>query len=101
MLVGSDKLKCDTLSDEESGESERRFVVENEVLHGKELGFKEGKDFLEGRDVRLRRPGFERLVTDVTMVESDKEVFMAMERGDRKTSGKISRRPFRAMDGAD
>ena len=56
---------------------------------------------MEGRDVRLRRPGFERLVTDVTMVESDEEVFMAMERGDRKTSGKINRRPFGAMDGAD
>ena len=35
----------DTLCDEESGESERRFVIENEVLHGKELGFEEGKDF--------------------------------------------------------
>ena len=38
---------------------------------------------------------------DVTKVKGYEEVFMAMERGDRKTSGKISRRPFRAMDGAD
>ncbi len=69
MLVGSDKLTCNALSFKKGCESKRRFVVENEVLNGKELGFKEGKDFLEGRDVRLRRPGFERLVADVAMVE--------------------------------
>ncbi len=94
-------MKGDTLRFKKGCESERRLVVENEVLNGEYLRFKKGKDFLEGRDVGLRRPGFERLVVDVAMVKGCEEVFMAMERGDRKASGQISCRPFGAMNGAD
>ncbi len=60
----------------------------------KSLGLKTGNDVLEGGDVGLSRLGFERMVVDSVMVKGDDEAFVAMERGDGKTSGQISCRPF-------
>jgi hypothetical protein len=45
-----------------------------------------GKDFLEDGNVRLSRPGFERIVVNVAMVQDDEEVFMAV----RGENGKAS-----------
>ncbi len=75
-------LKGDMLK--ESSKSERRLIIQNKVLDGKKLRFEKGKDFLEGGNVRLSRPGFERMVVDVAMVQDDDEVFVAVKGGNGK-----------------
>jgi hypothetical protein len=71
------------------------------VCNGKRLSGKEGKDFLEGRDVGRCRTSFDRQVMDIAKVKSYKKVLMAFIRGNRKASGQTIRRPFGTMDGSD
>ncbi len=71
------------------------------MCNGKRLSIKEGKDFLEGRDVGRRRTSFDRQVMNIAQVKSDKKVLVALVRGNRKASGQIRRRSFGTMDDSD
>jgi hypothetical protein len=95
-------LERDMLRLKEGGQRNRRLIVKNEVCNGKRLSGKEGKDFLEGRDVGRCRTSFDRQVVDITKVKkSDKRALVAFIRGNRKASGQIRRRPFGTMDSSD
>jgi hypothetical protein len=83
----------------EGGQINRGFIVKNDVCNGKRLSVKEGKHFLEGRDVGRRRTSFDRPVVDIAKVKSDKKVLVAFIRGNRKASGQIDQTPSIRNDG--